>query len=156
MDHRLVFAEARSRCAESVLHSRKSARWPRRRELRFSRSEEQDSAQGAQGRLAPLRSQLLPPLSSGRASCRADRHLSKPCRLQVHQQEEDHVMSNDRIPEKPDMSTGPTGGGLKRRDLLLSGSSLVAASALSAVGLTSLAQAQQPATAPATAGQKPN
>ena len=67
-------------------------------------------------------------------------------------------MSNDRIPEKPEMSTGPIGGGLKRRDLLLSGSSLVAASALSAVGLTSPAQAQQPATAPApaAAGQRPN
>jgi arylsulfatase A-like enzyme len=63
-------------------------------------------------------------------------------------------MSNDKIPEKPEMSTGPVGGGLKRRDLLLSGSSLVAASALSAVGLTSAAQAQQPATAPA--GQRPN
>jgi hypothetical protein len=45
---------------------------------------------------------------------------------------------------------------LKRRDLLLSGSSLVAASALSAVGLTSPAQVQQPATAPAPAGQRPN
>ena len=57
-------------------------------------------------------------------------------------------MSNDQIPEKPETSTGPIGGGLKRRDLLLSGSSLVAASALSAVGLTSPAQAQQPAPAP--------
>src|SRR6267143_741576 len=49
-------------------------------------------------------------------------------------------------------------GGMKRRDLLLSGSSLVAASALSAVGLTSPAQAQQPTTAPApaAAGQRPN
>jgi arylsulfatase A-like enzyme len=46
--------------------------------------------------------------------------------------------------------------GLKRRDLLLSGSSLVAASALSAVGLTNVAQAQQSATAPATAGRPPN
>ncbi len=63
-------------------------------------------------------------------------------------------MSNDRIPEKPEMSTGPIGGGLKRRDLLLSGSALVAASALSAVGLTSPAQAQQPM--PAPAGQRPN
>jgi arylsulfatase len=44
---------------------------------------------------------------------------------------------------------------MKRRDLLLSGSSLVAASALSAVGLTSPAQAQQPV-APAAAGQRPN
>src|SRR6202158_5217766 len=65
-------------------------------------------------------------------------------------------MSNDKIPEKPEMSTGPIGARLKRRDLLLSGSSLVAASALSAVGLTSPAQAQQPATAPAPAGQRPN
>src|SRR5690242_9789480 len=62
-------------------------------------------------------------------------------------------MSTDRIPEKPEISTGPTGGGLKRRDLLLSGSSLVAASALSAVGLTNPAQAQQPA---AASGQRPN
>src|SRR5260370_36188934 len=86
------------------------------------------------------------------------RLISKPCRLQVHHQEEDHVMSNDRIPEKPEMSTGPIGGGLKRRDLLLSGSSLVAASALSAVGLTSAAQAQQPAATPAPTppGQRPN
>ena len=65
-------------------------------------------------------------------------------------------MSNDRIPAKPELSTGPIGEGLKRRDFLLSGSSLVAASALSAVGLTSPAKAQQPATAPAAAGQRPN
>src|SRR5229473_6141185 len=63
-------------------------------------------------------------------------------------------MSSGKIPEKSETSTRPTSSGLKRRDLLLSGSSLVAASALSAVGLTSPAQAQQPATAPA--GQKPN
>ncbi|MBR0910117.1 arylsulfatase [Bradyrhizobium japonicum] len=44
---------------------------------------------------------------------------------------------------------------MKRRDLLLSGSSLVAASALSAVGLTTSAQAQQQA-APAAAGRRPN
>src|SRR3982074_2216915 len=63
-------------------------------------------------------------------------------------------MSKDKISEKPETSTAPTGGGLKRRDLLLSGSSLVAASALSAVGLTSPAQAEQTAAAPA--GQRPN
>ena len=63
-------------------------------------------------------------------------------------------MSKDRIPEKLDSDTSLVGGGLKRRDLLLSGSSLVAASALSVVGLTSPAEAQQPA--PANGGQKPN
>jgi arylsulfatase A-like enzyme len=53
-------------------------------------------------------------------------------------------------------SSDKSSAGLKRRDLLLSGSSLVAASAFSAVGLTSPAHAQQPTTAPATAGQRPN
>ena len=53
-------------------------------------------------------------------------------------------------------ATPQSGSGMKRRDLLLSGSSLVAASALSAVGLTSSAQAQQPTPSPAPAGQRPN
>ena len=67
-------------------------------------------------------------------------------------------MSNDKIPQKPEMSTAPISAGLKRRDILLSGSSLVAASALSAAGATSFAQAQQPTPvpAPAPAGQRPN
>ncbi|MGY4477001.1 hypothetical protein [Bradyrhizobium sp. USDA 3364] len=66
-------------------------------------------------------------------------------------------MSNDTIPEKPE-NTGPNSVGLKRRDLLLRGSSLVAASALAAAGATSFAQAQQPTPvpAPAPAGQRPN
>jgi arylsulfatase len=59
-------------------------------------------------------------------------------------------------PEQLETNSKPTSAGLKRRDLLLSGSSLVAASALSAVGLSSPAYAQQPTAAPATAGQKPN
>ncbi len=63
-------------------------------------------------------------------------------------------MNNEKIPENAETSTTPTGTGLKRRDLLLSGSSLVAASALSAVGLTSPAQAQQQP--PAAGGQRPN
>jgi arylsulfatase A-like enzyme len=74
----------------------------------------------------------------------------------VHQQEEDDVMSKDKAPEQFETNSEPTSAGLKRRDLLLGGSSLVAASALSAVGLTIPADAQQPATAPATAGQRPN
>ena len=59
---------------------------------------------------------------------------------------------------KPRSDTLQNGEGLKRRDLLLSGSSLLAASAMSAIGLTSTAQAQQqqtqtPALRP---GQRPN
>jgi arylsulfatase len=73
----------------------------------------------------------------------------------VHHQEEDEVMK-DKASEQFRTNTDLTSTGLKRRDLLLSGSSLVAASALSAVGLTSPAQAQQSATAPAPAGQQPN
>ena len=67
-------------------------------------------------------------------------------------------MKNDENSRKVETNTRQPGGGLKRRDLLLSGSSLVAASALAAVGLTSSAQAQQPAPAPApaAAGQRPN
>jgi arylsulfatase A-like enzyme len=65
-------------------------------------------------------------------------------------------MTKDKVSGQSEASSEPTSAGLKRRDLLLSGSSLVAASALSAVGLTSPAYAQQPAAAPATAGQKPN
>src|SRR5262245_60399831 len=53
--------------------------------------------------------------------------------------------------------TSTKGGGLKRRDLLLSGCSLIAASALVTTGLTTKAQAQQPQQpAPAPAGRKPN
>src|SRR5262245_7654421 len=44
---------------------------------------------------------------------------------------------------------------VKRRDLLLSGGSLLAASTLAAAA-TRIAQAQQPAPAPAPAGQRPN
>lgn len=67
-------------------------------------------------------------------------------------------MSDKKGSEKSELSTGPSSAGLKRRELLLSGSSLVAASALAAVGLTSPARAQQatPAPAASSAGQKPN
>src|SRR5262249_27643 len=46
-----------------------------------------------------------------------------------------------------------SGGALKRRDLLLSGSTLLAASALSGRGVVTTAQAQQPQPA---SGQRPN
>ena len=65
-------------------------------------------------------------------------------------------MSSDHSQDKPRHGTSQNGRGLKRRDLLLSGSSVLAASALSASGFTSSAQAQQqpaPAQAP---GQRPN
>jgi len=65
-------------------------------------------------------------------------------------------MSNDKVSRNPETSTEPGYAELKRRDLLLSGTSLVAASALSSFGLTSPAQAQQQPAGPAPAGQRPN
>src|SRR5262245_65439776 len=54
---------------------------------------------------------------------------------------------------KPLDGGSSNGNGLKRRDLLLSGSSMLAASALSGSGLTTSAHAQQ---TPAISGQRPN
>ena len=72
---------------------------PEGRELRRQSPQHQDSTQGAQRRLASLRPQLLPPLSSGRAPCRAGRHFHKPCGLSVHHQnstERERFMSKDK------------------------------------------------------------
>ena len=59
----------------------KPARRPARGELRSPPAEHQDSPQGAQGRLASVRAQLLPPLSPGRAPSGAGGHVDQPCRL---------------------------------------------------------------------------
>ena len=66
-------------------------------------------------------------------------------------------MTNDQSRDKPRNVSGRDGGGMQRRDLLLSATSLVAASALTASGLVNTAQAQQPTPAPAQpAGRRPN
>ena len=73
-------------------------------------------------------------------------------------------MSDSHDAAKPYDPLSQPGGGTKRRDLLLGGSLLVASLALSVVGLTNTAQAQQrpPATqvqqpaAPAPAARRPN
>src|SRR5450755_902108 len=72
-----------------------------------------------------------------------------------NENQKDCAMKENRDPEKPANDTKQVNG-LKRRDLLLSGSSLLAASTLSSIGLISTAQAQQPATPTAPAGQQPN
>ena len=64
-------------------------------------------------------------------------------------------MSDDQFKSKSRESTSQNSDGLKRRDLLLSSSTLLAASALSASGIANPAQAQQPAPA-APAGRRPN
>jgi arylsulfatase A-like enzyme len=100
---------------------------------------------------------------AGCASRRADRHFDEPCRLQVHCQE---LIGSERVMSKDEKSTTSDGGvsqgsqGLKRRALLLSGSSLlVAASALPGAGIATSAQAQQPSPTPPPAsagGKRPN
>jgi arylsulfatase len=65
--------------------------------------------------------------------------------------------SHGTVPDGTPQDTPQDKSGLRRRDLLLSGSSLVAASALATTGLTTMAQAQQQQqqqTAPS--GRKPN
>src|ERR1700693_5617656 len=65
-------------------------------------------------------------------------------------------MSKDQVRGKSEDPITQNGEGLKRRELLLSGSSLLlAASALSATGFATAAQAQQPAPTTPT-GQRPN
>jgi arylsulfatase A-like enzyme len=64
-------------------------------------------------------------------------------------------MSDDRLKGISQNGAPQNNGGLKRRDLLLSSSTLLAASALSATGLVNPAQAQQPPAAPSTSG-RPN
>jgi arylsulfatase A-like enzyme len=65
------------------------------------------------------------------------------------------IMSRDQVREKFEDGVAQNSEGLKRRDLLLSGTSLVAASALLGAGLASPAQAQQPAATPPS-GKQPN
>ena len=65
-------------------------------------------------------------------------------------------MSGDDTRGKSGNSPPQKAGGLKRRDVLLSGSSLVAASALMAAGLKNDAQAQQQPQQVAPSGRRPN
>src|SRR5262249_12845995 len=83
MDSRLVRARAGRECTKPVLRPRRSARGERRVELRPPSAEHQDSTQSAQRRLAPLRPQLLPPLSPGRAPCEAGRQPEEPHRISL-------------------------------------------------------------------------
>src|SRR5271169_6518010 len=64
-------------------------------------------------------------------------------------------MNKDKEREKSEDGGTQNNEGLKRRDLLLSGTSLVAASALTGAGFATPAQAQQPARTPPS-GQQPN
>ena len=83
MDDRLVLDQARGRRSQGLLRARRTRAAPGRRQLRPAPAGRPHPAQGAQGRLAPLRAELLPALPPGGAPCRGCRHLDQPCRLQM-------------------------------------------------------------------------
>src|ERR1044072_8326301 len=149
MDHGLVVDQARGRRAEGVLRSAKSARRAGGRKLRHLPAQRQDSPQGAQGWLAFVRAELLPPLPPPRAPRGANRHIDKPRRIAVRQQKRERVMSSsdERETSKAKHRT------LNRRTILLGGPTLAAASALGAGAPVQVAQAQAQ---PVPAGRRPN
>ena len=95
------------------------------------------SPQGGEGRLAPVRAELLPPLPPGGAPRPAGRHLHEPRRLPMHCQEQETAMSEDLSRDDEGRSENQ-GGTVSRRHMLLAGTAL-AASGLS--GGAAVAQA---------------
>ena len=87
MDDGLVFAEARGRCGEGLLHSGKSARRPRGRQLRSRPAQHQNPAKSHQGRLASVRAELLPPLPAGGAARRGRRYLDQSSGISLRPEE---------------------------------------------------------------------
>ena len=77
-------AAASRRGAEPLLRPREPARDLARRELQPGPARRAHPAPGDQGRLAPLRAELLPPLSAGRAPAADDRHVDVAPRLPLH------------------------------------------------------------------------
>ena len=55
-------------------------------QLRSLPARHQDPAQGAEGRLASVRAELLPALPAGGAPCPAGRYLDQPCRIPLRRQ----------------------------------------------------------------------
>src|SRR5262249_26823722 len=56
----------------------------------------QNSAEGAQGRLASVRAQLLPAVSAGGAACAADRHVDQPCGISLRDTRHLNQLLQDR------------------------------------------------------------
>ena len=87
MDHGLVSAAAPARRGQAVLHPAATRRGPRvGRELRSVPAGDRHPAQGAEGRLAPVRAELLPAISPRGALPRARGHVHVPRRVPLHPQ----------------------------------------------------------------------
>ncbi len=84
VDLRLVRAEASGRGREPVLRPEQPARDLAGRELQPGPAGREYSPPRDQGRLAPLRAQLLPPLPAGGPPAADDRHVDGAPRLPLH------------------------------------------------------------------------
>src|SRR5262245_33383495 len=67
----------------ALLRGAESDRRPARRQLRPSARQHPDTTQSAQGRFAPVRAELLPALSSGRALSASGGHVDFACGVPV-------------------------------------------------------------------------
>src|SRR5215471_20685808 len=85
---------------------------------------DQNPTQGAKGWLAPLRAELLPPLSPGRAPRRARRHLDEPCRLPLRHSSDPRIAMTHGTPQqlglwqagsRSDRAAARSGRGMVRR-----------------------------------------
>src|SRR4051812_28251139 len=83
MDLRLLAVPPSRRCAESLLHPDEPEGWVGGRQLRPSRGRPADSPQGPQGRLTPVRAELLPALPPRVAARPAGRDVHEPHRLSL-------------------------------------------------------------------------
>src|SRR3954470_18353864 len=84
MDDRLVQRAPRRPRTQGVLQPHESTRGRRGRQLRSAPSRDQDTARGVEGRLAPLRGELLSAVSTGSSLPRSDRHLDLTRRIPLH------------------------------------------------------------------------
>ena len=87
----------RGRRAKGMLHPRKSARRTGGCELRPLPAADQNSAQGAQGRFAFMRAELLPPLPTGRAAYGANRYVHVPRRVSMRRTREETVTVTETV-----------------------------------------------------------
>ena len=92
MDFRLVCSPPCGRSRQIMLRPiKQSAHRLGRQELRSRATAVSDSAQGGQGRLVPVRAQLLPSLSARGAPAANDRHLHESHRLSMHHSDSTNV-----------------------------------------------------------------
>ena len=97
------------RSGQGLLHAAQPARAAGGRQLRSAPAGDPDPAKGHQGRLAPLRAELLPPVPAGGALPRTDRHVHVPPRLPLHRASGEAGSRSRREPDAADDIRSPPG-----------------------------------------------